>query len=323
MTEYRTLAAARVFDVVDGFARQRGLAGARPRPIGQVRIFLLADHTPGARRGFAEPPELVLATTRHGYMVNFGLLSQPGGSQRRMAFGAGPYLLRVRADHYQVADFDNVFLPATQDQPEPYEMVLEAGYSYPFPTATTPPPVQVSGTVTNALALLRGATPHPDGSGVVDAVVTAPSASPYRTDTDGQWVLVFPDGVPASGLVTVTIAAPGVAPVEVLDVPVTAAGEAVLPQTAMRGRIRAAGVDPRKAVVDVAGAPGVAGVRADGVWAYYFPPTQPATTVTVTATLPDGRDQSVAGVAVTPRTTTTVPDFSFPRPDHSLRSTDA
>ncbi|QUQ65644.1 hypothetical protein [Kutzneria sp. CA-103260] len=321
MTEYRTLTAARVFDVVDGFARQRGLAGARPRLISPVRIFLLADHTPGAQRTFAEPPELVLASTAHGYTVNFGLLSQPDGRQQKTAFGAGPYLLRVRADHYQVADFDNVFLPATHDQPEPFEMVLEAGYSYPFPTASTPPPVQIGGTVSTALALLRGATLHPDGSGVVDAVVTAPGATSYRTDTDGQWVLVFADGVPATDLVTVTITAPGADPVAIPDVPVTPAGEAVLPQTAVRGRIRAAGVDPRKVVVSVGGV--AAGVRADGVWAFYFPPTQPATTVTVTATLPDGRTQSATGVAVAPRTTTTVPDFSFPRPDHSLRSTDA
>jgi hypothetical protein len=312
--EYRTLAATRVFDIVDDFARQRGLAGARPRPIGSVRIFLIADHTPGLNRVFPVPTEFVLTVNDHGYAISFGRLLQADGTERAVAFGGGPYLLRVRSDYYQVSDFDHVELPATQAQPEPYEMVLEAGYTYPFPVASTPPTAQVGNSVTNALALLRGAALAPDGSGVADAVVTAPTATQYRTDTDGQWVLVFADGAPASGLVDVTVTAPGAGAVTVPRVTVTPAGEAVLPQTALRGRVLAPGTDPATAVVLVDGQPGQGGVRSDGVWAYYFPLTQAATTVTVTATLPGRGTMTVPGVPVTPRSTTAVPDFSFPRP---------
>lgn len=313
--EYRGRTATRVFDIIDGFALQRGLDGARPRPIGQVRLFLVADHTPGANQAFATSPELLLTTSASGYSISFGLVRQPDGSQIVGQFGAGPYLLRVRSDNYQVIDFDNVFLPATAGQPEPYEMVLAPACTYPFPVTATAPSIEVGGTPSAALALLRGAVLAPDGSGVVDATVSAPGAVSYRTDTDGQWVLVFADGVPAASLVDVTITAQGAGPVVVTGVAVTPGGEMVLPQTSVRGRIAAPGVDLSTAVVQVLGQPGKAGVQGDGVWAYYFPPAQAATTVTVTASLPDHPSITVPDVQVTPRATTTVPDMRFPRPE--------
>lgn len=312
--EHRSRAATRVFDIIDGFALQRGIDGARPRPIGQVRVFVVADHTPGTGQVFPTPPELLLTTSASGYTISFGVVRQPDGSEVVERFGAGPYLLRVRSDNYQVTDFDNVFLPATAAQPEPYEMVLAAAYSYPFPDAATAPSIEVTGTTSTALALLRGAVLAPDGSGVVDAAVSAPGAVSYRTDTDGQWVLVFADGVPATGQVDVTITAPGTGPVVVTGVAVPTGGAAVLPQTSVRGRIVCPGVDPSTAVVQALGQPGRAGVRSDGVWAYYFPPTQAATTVTITATLPDQRSMTVPDVPVTAMATTTVPDIRFPRP---------
>jgi hypothetical protein len=312
--EHHALTATRVFDIVDGFAAQRGLDGPRPRPLGRVRLFLVADRTPGAERTYPDPPELLLTTTDSGYAVSFGVVRQPDGTQHIDPFGAGPYLLRVRSDYYQVADFDGVSLPATSAQPEPYEMVLAAGYSYPFPFAATAPSIEVGGPASAALALLRGAVLAPDGSGVAGANVTAPGATSYRTGADGQWVLVFAAGVPAAGTVDVTVTAPGSGPVVVAGVAVTPGGEAALPQTALRGRITAPGAALAAAVVEIAGQPGRAGVRSDGVWAYYFSPTQAATTVTVNATLPDGRSLSVPGVQVVPRTTTTVPDLRLPRP---------
>jgi len=312
--EYRSVTATRVFDIIDGFALQRGLDGARPRPIGAVRLFLAADHTPGASQVFTTPPELLLTTSDSGYSISFGLVRQPDGGQIVEQFGAGPYLLRVRSDNYQVTDFDNVSLPATAGQPEPYEMVLPAGYTYPFPVIATAPSIEAGGPAVAALALLRGAVLAPDGSGVADATVSSPGAVSYRTDTDGQWVLVFTDGAPATGLADVTFTAPGTGPVVVTGVVMTPGGEAVLAQTSVRGRIVAPGVDPSTAVVQVLAQPGQAGVRGDGAWAYYFPPTEAATTVTVMATLPDHRSATAPDVPVTPRATTTVPDLRFPRP---------
>jgi hypothetical protein len=308
---FRTTTAARVFDIVDGFARARGLAGARPRPSAAVRVFLLADHTPGAEQSFDVPPELVLVRDHSGNVVSFGRLRYPDGAVRAADFRGGPYTLRVRSDFHQVADFADVRIPATADQPEPYSMVLDAGYRYPFPRVSTPPAVQIGDPTVHALTLLRGTVFAPDGSGVADATVTAPGAVRYRTDADGQWVLVFADGVPASARVDVTVELPGEDPVTLPDVPVDPGGEATLPQTALRGRIVAPGVNPAAVAVWVGDAP--AGIRTDGTWAFYFPPTQQETRVTVTARLPDGRTQRVPDVAVSPRNTTVVPAFSFPR----------
>lgn len=321
--EYRTRTALRVFDPVDSFARNRGLAGARPRPIGAVQVYLLADRTPGAERNFDVPPELVLARDPDGYAISYGRLRTPDGGVRATRFLGGPYLLRVRSTYYQVADFDGVRLPATADQPEPYELVLSPAYTYPFPTATTPPMVKLDDTGATALTLLRGAVLAPDRRGIPDARVTAPTAMPYRTDQDGQWVLVFTEGVPPSAQVDVTIAVPGANPVVLPGVPVDPGGTATLAQTALRGRILAPGANPGSATVLVEGTPGAAGVRADGAWNYCFPIDQPAGSVSVTATLPDGRSLNARDVPVTPRHTTTVPDFSFPRSHHGLRSSDA
>lgn len=313
MIHYRTTTAARVFDIVDGFARLRGLAGARPRPAGTVRVFLLADRTPGAERFFADPPELVLVRGPDGNAVSFGRLRYSDGAVRAVDFLGGPYILRVRSTCHQLADFPEVHIPATPEQSEPYSMVLDAGYRYPFPRVSTPPAVQLGDAAVHALTLLRGAVFQPDGTGVMNAVVTAPGAIRYRTDEDGQWVLVFADGVPATASVDVTIELPGADPIVLPDVPVEPGGESTLAQTALRGRIVSPGTDPATATVRVTGSPGAAGVRANGLWAYYFPPNQSDARVTVTATLPDGRSQRTTDVPVGANRTSVVPDFSFPR----------
>jgi hypothetical protein len=311
-TGFRTRRPVRVFDLVDGFALERGLTGAHPRPIGAVRVLLLAD---GAQT-FARPPELVLGYNRFGYAVSYGRLRYPDGAERAGTFGVGPYRLRVLSEHYQTSDLSGVELPAA----EPLRVELAAGYTYPFPVAITPP-ARVGDPTVAALTLLRGAVFAPDGSGVAGAVVDAPTAVSYRIGADGQWVLVFPDGAPASELVDVTITAPGANPVVVREVRVTPAGEATLAQTALRGTVRAPGVDPRTVAVRVTGLAGQAGVRADGAWSCYFPLDHGGGRVTVTATLPDGRRRTVPDVEVTPRRTTIVPEFSFP--PEAMRSRDA
>ncbi|GAA4547928.1 carboxypeptidase-like regulatory domain-containing protein [Amycolatopsis samaneae] len=316
MIEYRTRTAVRVFDPVDQFARDRGLEGARPRPIGRVRLFLLADHTPGAERVFPRPPEFVVGRNTHGYVISYGDLRDDGGRVLRHAFGGGPYDLRVTSAFYQTADFTGVSIPAAGAQAEPFELLLRPAYGYPFPQTAVPPVPDLTGAPPPALALVRGSVLAPDFTGVANARVTAPGATPYRTAADGEYVLVFPRG--ASGPVEVTIAVPGAPPVVLPAVAVTSGGTTALAQTALRGRISAPREEIAGATVRVTGAPGAAGVRRDGVWAYCFPADQAAASVTVTAAMPDGRSLSRTA-AVTPRTTTTVPEFSFPE----MRSSDA
>jgi hypothetical protein len=316
MTEYRTRAAVRVFDPVDLLARVRGLAGTRPRPIGALRVFLLADHTPGAERSYERPPELILGQDTQGYVISHGKLRDARGRVSGGGFGGGPYSLRVNAEHYQVAEFTGVRIPASAEQPEPFELPLRPAYSYPFPRAVAPPVVELTGSTPRSLSLLRGSVLAPQGTGVADAEVTAPGAFPYRTDTDGEWALVFPEGAP--GPVDVTITVPDSPPVVLTGIVLTPGGTTSLAQTALRGRVRAPGVDPRTATVRVMGSPGTAGIRADGGWTYCFPPDHQTGEATVAAALPDGRTLTVTA-AVTPRRTNTVPEFRFPE----MRSSDA
>lgn len=316
MRQYRTRTAVRVFDPVDALARERGLEGARPRPIGVVRLFLLADHTPGAERVYPRPPELVTGQNSRGYVISYGRLRGADGLVLEGTFGGGPFDLRVTSAFYQVTDFTGLRIPATAVQPEPFELLLRPACTYPFPGPVVPPVPDLTGTPPPSLALVRGSVLTPEASGVAEAEVTAPGAIPYRTGADGEWVLAFPHGAP--GPVDITITAPATAPVVLDGIELTPGGTTSLAQTALRGRIFAPGIDVTKASVAVAGARGTAGVRNDGVWAYCFPPARPAGSVAVTATLPDGRSHSTTAV-VTPRTTTTVPEFSFLQ----MRSSDA
>jgi hypothetical protein len=321
MIEYRTRTAVRVFDPVDQLARDRGLDGTRPRPISPVRLFLLADHTPGAERVFADPPELVVGRNTYGYVLSYGALRGADGRLRTAAFGGGPVDLRVTSDFYQTADFTGVLVPAGPAQPEPFELLLRPAYGYPFPETAVPPVPDLTGAPAPALALLRGSVLAPDFTGVTGAQVSAPGAIPYRTGADGEYVLVFPQG--ASGPVDVSVAAPGAGPVVLPGIALAPGGTTSLAQTALRGRISASRQDIAGASVRVSGQPGAAGVRRDGVWAYCFPAGQAAAAVTLTAALPDGRSLSRTA-AVTPGTTTTVPGFSWP--DFSfpeMRSSDA
>ncbi|MEU5262202.1 hypothetical protein [Amycolatopsis sp. NPDC021455] len=311
MREYRSRTAVRVFDPVDQLARERGLEGTRPRPIGAVRLFLLADHTPGAEREYADPPELVTGRNTLGHVISHGRLRTTGGRLLEGTFGGGPFDLRVTSAFYQAAEFTGVRIPATGTQPEPFELLLRPACTYPFPDVVVPPVPDITGAAPPALALLRGSVLAPDASGVAGAEVSAPGAIPYRTAADGEWVLAFPRG--AADPVDVTIAAPGSPQVVLRGVALTPAGTTSLAQTALRGRISAPGADVTTAAVTVSGAPGTAGVRADGTWVFCFPPDRAAGSVTVTATLPDGRSRTTTA-AVTPRTTTTVPEFTFPRP---------
>jgi hypothetical protein len=131
------------------------------------------------------------------------------------------------------------------------------------------------------------------------------------TDESGQWVLVFPEGQ-ASAAVIVRFRLPNGATSNVAGVQIEPGRDSTLPQTALRGSVTTnAGVPIPGATVTVSGQPGSSRSRVDGGWFYFFRPDEPATNVTVTATLPDGRSQSRGGVPVQPRSTVVVQSFEF------------
>lgn len=302
----------RVFSLIDAFARAWGTAGTRPRPIGPVRLLLLADRAPRAERTFTGPAELVLKHTPAGYAVSYGRLREAAGGAGILPAAGGSYRLRVCAPLYQRVEVEEVRIPATPEQPDPFSLALQPSYLYPFPTAVTPRSGDGRAAAPGGLTLLYGSVLAPDGSPVAGAAVTTPEATAYRTTEDGQWVLVFAAGVPGSARVDVTITVPGAAPMLLPKLPLTPGRATVLPQTALRGRILATREETAAARVRVEGAPATVGARRDGAWRYYFPPDQRETRAAVTAVLPDGRALTARNVPVVPRRTGSVPDFRFP-----------
>ncbi len=282
--EYRRLTAVRIFDLVDAYARERGLEGFYPRPIGRLRLRLV---------DLPERPELVVVRNPGGYHLFFGEVRFPGDRRRRLAVDGTVYRLRVAGDFYQSLETELEMSPST----EPMALDFAPGYAYPFPGGST---------------LLRGSVHHFDGRGVGGATVSAefPEAdgtAGYRTGDSGQFVLVFPDR--AEGRVTVKIESPGVAELEVPG-DVEPGRETSLRQTALRGRVTAGGAPAREARIWVTGNPDEKTTTDDdGAWFYYFGLDQGDETVTVNARLNGNTKKKQT--AVVPGTTIVVSTFRF------------
>lgn len=301
--DVRRLAPELVFDLEDRYARDRAVRGPHPRPVGPVRILLAGKVVLGVREDFPLPFELVTTRNASGYHVFFGEDRPPGGGRRRMGLADGIYVVRVESDFYQVAERDDVALPAPAiTAPTLFE--LEPGPAYPFPTESTLGRGR-------GPTLLRGTVRRRDGRGIAGVVVEVVGQSNRcLTGADGQWVLVFPDTQPA-GNVTVRFCFPAV--VDVPNVPVVPGRSNSLPETALRGWVLGpGGVPAADARVQVTGDPAAAATAADGGWTYSFPLNQAAAIVDVTAELPGGVSLTQSGVQVQPRSTVVVPTFRFP-----------
>ncbi len=296
--------AARVFDLEDRFARDRGTRGPHPRPLGRVTFRLLAEIVGNALRPFDSQPELEVRRNGGGYDVFFDILRLSDGTRRRGGL-SGTYAVGVESEFYQAVERDDVLIP----QPDqPYGVALEPGYAYPFPTESTR-----GGSA--GVTLLRGSVPAVDGRGMagVTVEVTGKSNS-YRTDASGQWVLVFPDTQPAEQ-VDVHFTLPDGTVTNVAAVQVTPGRETSLPPTGLRGSVLTdRGLAIAGARIQVTGQPMSSASDRNGGFFFYFGLDQPPAVVTavdVTATLPDGRTQTRPTIPIQRRATVVVPAFRF------------
>jgi len=298
----RLLDATLVLDLEDAYARDRGVGGPHPRPIGATRLLLAGEVVGGVRRNFPEPFALEARRNSDGYELFFGRYRLPDG-RVVTSLPPGRYVVRVESDFYQRAERADVDLP---EPAVPYVFDLQPGVRYPFPSGS-PIPRSVGPT------LLRGVLQDFGGAGVEGAAVEVVGQSNVcRTDDQGQWVLVFPDNVP-SGNIVVRVTFPNGALAQAQAVPIVAGRESALAPTTLRGSVlTVAGVGIPSAEVTVTGAQGVAPTRPDGSFAVVFPLSQAAAVVDVTATLPDGRSQTRAAIPVQPRATVVVPTLRFP-----------
>lgn len=319
--ERRRLTADAIFAVEDRYARGRVAGVPHPGPLGRVVFRVLGQRVGGSLRSFPERTELRLQHTDTGFAGFFREVTVEDGDSvvRRQRLLDGTYVVQIETDAYQQpAEFDLTLphpTPAT-----PIAIDLDPGYAYPFrnasPLRQAIAPLACTATAQRegrGPTLLRGSLHAVDGRAVAGATVEVLGlATPrYRTDETGQWVLALPDGH-ATGPVTVRVTLPDGTTVDAAGVCVVKGRETSLRETALRGWVLRRGAGVAGATVTVSGQPVPAPTGADGGWFSYFRFDQPAVTVGVTATLPTGEQQSVAGVPVVPRATTTVPTFQFP-----------
>lgn len=306
--ERRTLAAIRVFDLEDAFARDRRLGGPHPRPFEPIRFSLLGGTMAGVETRFDPPLSLVVRRNGSGYHLFFGRVRLADGTIVQQPLPEGAYRLRIESGLYRPTELANVDLPAS-DPSTPYAVDLLPGVGYPFP-------VPAALTSARVPTLLRGTVRQTDGRPVADALVkilAEPAVEPYRTDTSGQWVLLFPDDQPA-GLVTLSVTVPTTTGTVTItrSVPIVPGATSMLGETGLRGQVLdGAGLPIRGAAVTVAGRPGRSTTDGAGAWSYYFGADQPDVQVTLTTTLRDGRALNRSAVPVRYGVLGTVDPFRF------------
>ena len=298
--EFRHLSAILIFDPEDGYARRRGMRGLHPRPIGPLSYRLLGRLQDGALERFEHPLELDVTRNPSGFDLFFGQVDLADGTQP--ALREGIYAARISSPYrfYQPVGSKNIALPRPD---APYGFDLEPAAAYPFPSETLP---RLRGPT-----LLRGIYVGRNGEGIAAATVQVLGVSNVSvTDQYGQWILIFPDDQP-TGNVTVRFQTTDGTVEDVPEVLVVGGREASLRQSALRGWTLSTSGSPLAGTsVAVSGQPAPVRSRPDGSWSYYFPLAQQLTpTVSVTASLPDGRSQTHPNIPVEPRATNVVPTF--------------
>lgn len=326
--------AAQIFDLEDAHARNQGLKGAHPRPVGPVKLLLVGQVVGATREDFDTPLELVTQVNPSGYHLFFGTVRLPDGDTRRSALD-GTYVVRVEGSFYQPVE-ENVTFPMPNPK-QPYSVALHPSFAYPFSNAVAlPDGPQDKLPARRGPTLLRGSLHHTNGQPIVNASVhlTDPDIGEdveYQGDQTGQWVLVlpddvFPDEVPTDDEVSqqVTLRFEWPDPEEpestiertIRDFEVVRGRENKLSQTSLRGWVLTeAGRGIQGAAIEVDGFAEQSTTAEDGGWFYYFDlgePPETVGTVDVSAVLPDGRRATRSAVPVERGATSVVETFRFP-----------
>jgi hypothetical protein len=175
-----------IFDVRDQFReRQRG-DGLAATVAAQVRFAVLAVVTPAGR---VEPRDWVLDTrpTLSGLQVYLDRVVEGGRPRvvRTLSPAATSVELRVTCPRFQPEEV--AFQPGAGRREQ---VNLKPAVDYPFEAIATRPDE-------HGPTLLRGSVLDEPGQGVPDARVEVPEGLyRYRTEQDGAWVIILPDGLP-------------------------------------------------------------------------------------------------------------------------------
>lgn len=297
-----------VFDLLDAFAKDRGLSGDFPRPLGRLKLQAVGRLDDGVPEPLDPPYDLAAIRTASGFYVSDGRMRRSRGHP---LIAAGRYVIRISGEYYQAAEQEVTF--PEPDQPA-YAVDLEPNHAYPFARP------EASARI-DSPTLLRGDVLTPEGQGVEGATIQVPGQSNvYRTDDTGAWVLWFgrPKDVFAGDAneaqVALRVDLPGEPPVHynVPGVKLRRGFTSSLAQTALRGRVTAAGgLGVASARVRITNPNVEAATADDGRWAYCYRLNKRSARVRVQAFHPDGRTLPPRDAEVKRRETVTVPTFEF------------
>jgi len=302
--EFFTSSSLAAVTLVDNFVQLRGTNGQFPAPVGPFTFQLVARLPQGGP--VALDPPIVLNAQTNGYGVFLFTGQGSVGSSAQLAIPAGKYTLLVTSAYYQDFSTDLDWPP---DLAAPPQILLKPAYAYPFPDLTM---------VSNQLTLVRGNLYQTGGDRqpIAGATVTVPSPvntwpfASCNTDANGGWVLAIPLGKASPGFkATLRFTLPDTTSFDVSGVPIETGAENSMPQTALRGSVLTPADAPIKgAVIAVASFTGTSTTGRDGAWAFYLSLVQPSVEAAVTATAPNGSNQS-QNVQIQNRATVFVPAF--------------
>jgi hypothetical protein len=293
-------AATAIFDLQDRYAKDRGVRGQHPRPLGGVKYWIVARIANNVRTDYANPIRLITVRNPSGYDLFFDQVKLETSATSRLDFAEGSYVLKVDPQFYQRREFQ---IPLPQSDVA-HSFDLEPSYLYPFPVASL--------RNNSSPTLLRGTLHATNATGIAGVTIEVIGASNrYITDGSGQWVLVF-DSAQVSEDVVVTFTYPDNSIEQVAAVPVVEGDERSLVQAGLRGwAITESGRAAQGVSVSVGGYPGEVITEHDGSWFYFFGLNQGQDVVSVTARLPDGTALVQPNIQVQPRSMVVVPTFRF------------
>lgn len=326
--------------VIDRLAQALRVGGAFPPPLGDIRCEAVALTAPVAR--VLDPARVLSAfRNRAGYLILDGTWRNPDDPARLYPLGAGTYLVRLRGEMYQDAEFLLPWPPAEgrrrvpvprPGNPDSVELLPSS--AYPLPDVTIGR-LQLGPTIVRGTAFAADGTPLP---GLLAEIINLPLLAPpelpslgdwpftrARSGAAGDWALVLPGrrhidnapeipapaNPPLRKQLSVRIGYPG-GPVTTPQ-SVLLGSEHSVRNTALRGQALGPGGRP------LAGVPITTSVnartcatRADGGWSLYFDLNQVAVAQVGVTAAPPGRPPKTDQTAtLRPGATVIVPTFHF------------
>jgi hypothetical protein len=326
--------------VVDRLAQALRVGGAFPPLLGDIRCEAVALTAPVAR--VLDPARVLSAfRNRSGYLILDGTWRNPDDPARLYPLGAGTYVVRIRGEMYQDAEFLLPWPPAeglrripVPQAGNPGSVELLPSSAYPLPDVTIDR-LQLGPTILRGAAFAADGTPLPGLlAEIVNLPLLAPPELPHlgdwpfvrtRTSAAGDWALLLPgrryiDGapeipsrtnLPLKKQLTVRIAYPD-GPVTTLQT-VLLGSEHSVRNTAMRGQVLGPGGRPLAGVPITTSVDAHSSVTgADGSWRLYFDLNQAAVAqVGVTAAPPGQAPKTDQTASLQPGATVVVPTIHF------------